>query len=116
MKLQFPKMIYSKAGLHTVVSDKEQYDKLKDIFDEAPFGGTKSIHIDEALRMVKEVKKEVEKEPQKVDIKSMKWGELKSYAKKLGVKVPVRAKREQIEKLIQEVPNGDDKRPDQESL
>ena len=114
--MDFPKMIYYKGGVYTICQTQEDYNCLKDHFSDTPIDGAKINMVPEiAKRLIKEAKKEVKKQveekPEKVDIKDMQWSKLKSYAKELGVKLPLGAKRDQIEKAINGVLNGNDKRP-----
>jgi len=118
MAIEYPKAIYNNESRVTVtVGSKEQEDTLKGFFKDDYQGGEpkpyKEINILEAIEIHSKAKKEVEKPSEKVDIKDMQWSKLKKYAKELGVKLPLSAKRDQIEELIQEVLNGNDKRLNQ---
>jgi hypothetical protein len=118
--MDFPKMVYHKSGLHTTVKSEEELNKLLPFWEVGVWiPNTKSIHFNAALDMIKEVEKEVKedvKESTKLkDYKKMGWHELRAYGKELekkhGVELPLRAKRDTVEKAIQEVLNGNYKRP-----
>lgn len=109
--MNFPTLIYNNKDkacctVHTI----EQYEQIKGYFkdelDHACLPYTE-LPASEAVRMFAEIQKEPLENS--VDLSILSWSELRKEAKKLGVKLPLKAKRDTVEKAIYEVINGDSK-------
>ena len=107
--MQFPTLLYNNTDKACcTVETQEQKDALvgyfKDELDHECLPYT-AVHVIEAMNMHKDAKAEIV-ERKEIDLSILKWSELRAEAKKLGVKLPLRAKRDTVEKAIYEVING----------
>lgn len=114
MKILFPTLIYNNKDkaccrCETPEDKAKLVGYFKDELDHSCLPYTQ-IPASEALRLYSEVVESPVEEPEKdIDLSKLKWHELRAQAKKLGAKLPLKAKRDTVEKAIYEVINGDSK-------
>lgn len=92
-----------------MVQGESEHQAIKDFFplQEPKEPGAVEIKYYEVLEMIQDSKKTLDKTENLPILKDMTWDNLRSYGKELndkhGVKIPLRASREIVEKAIEDL-------------